>query len=93
MTGFKIFATAAAVESVSLIQSLDLNLISRMGVVGLLIVAVIVLWRDAGKRQERLEKVLAENSAINQRAIDAMDNVTSASREVKEVIIKCKGHV
>ena len=58
MTGIKWLSVAAAAEGAGIVSTLDIDIISKIGVVGLLILAVVALWKDAGKRQDKLEAII-----------------------------------
>jgi hypothetical protein len=104
MTGIKILSVAATVEGTSLICGLDVQLWARMGMVGMLLVAVIALWRatieerkradDAERvRSARLETLIAANTAAMVSTATAVAVNTESSRQVIAVIEKCKGHI
>lgn len=83
MTGLKIVAAAAATESAVFVSGLDINLISKLGTVGILILAVVALWRSAGQRQDKLEGIIKE-------ATTAITEMRDSNREVARVLEKCK---
>ncbi len=77
MTGIKVLGLAAVVEGVSAAHSLPIEVYEKLGFVGLLIAAVVAIYRDSKADKAEL-KILLE------RAIATIEHNTI-------VIDKCKG--
>ena len=60
MTGAKVcLATAAGLEAATID---GLAAYEKLGIVALLLIAVVVIYRDGCKRQDKLEKIIKENT-------------------------------
>lgn len=86
MTGMKVLALAAAVDGAIVINGVDISQLAKAGATAMLLIAVIVLYWDAGKRQLRFEAIMRE-------AIDVMRAVKDSSDQTNRIIEKCKGHI
>ena len=93
MMGIKLVTIAAAVESSVYVGGLDWSPISKMGTVGILILAVVALWKDSGKRQDKLESVVRESSIVNTEVRDAVRQLSANVTEQSHIIQKCRGPV
>jgi hypothetical protein len=79
MTGTKIcLVSALGLASIDL-TSVDYE---KVGIVGILIVAIVVIWKDGKARQDKLENIIAENTK-------ALSTNTEVQREIKETLKKC----
>lgn len=90
MTGIKLIAIAAATESAFFINGLDVSSLSKLGTIGILILAVVALYRDAGKRMDKVEAVLDKNAVAFKGVQDALMVNAAEMREVGKAIERCK---
>ena len=88
MTGLKVLVLTPVVAALDLSDASDLG---KAGIVGLLVLAVIAVWRDSGKRQDKLEKIIDRNSGVIGEDAETRRDTNKILVELKEVIIKCKG--
>lgn len=66
---------------------------SILGIVSIVCVLGLLLqYRDQKQHIDKLYKLIEENTKAHQTSASALENVTSVMVEVKDVIIKCKGH-
>lgn len=93
MTGIKVLAIGVASESAILVGGLDINALQKLGIVGILLAAVIVLWIDGTKRQAKFEAIMRESIDTMRSVRDQAQESTNAARQVVIVIEKCKGKV
>jgi hypothetical protein len=63
----------------------------KAGLVTLLLVAVGALYRDASKRQDKLEKIIANNSAVVSAVTSKIDSFERLQVEVKDAVRLCPG--
>lgn len=90
MSGLKLIAVAAATEGAFFVNGLDIVPIARLGTVGILILAVVALWRDAGKRQDKLEAALINTAKALTELRDSNAEVSRILPDLVRVIDKCR---
>jgi hypothetical protein len=79
------------------IAALDLpfGAIEKGGVVTVLIIAVVAIWREGNKRQDKLEGIIDRNTKALTEAAEVDRESAKVLVEVKDEIIKChaaRGH-
>jgi hypothetical protein len=77
MLGLKLLGSTCFVAAADATAALPIGTTEKFGIIAMLLAATVALWRDAGKRQDKLEKIIETNMQQSQHVID--------------VIEKCKG--
>lgn len=68
MTGIKVLSFAPIMG----VMELPVDGIEKLGMVAILMVGIAALWRDSSKRQDRLEKVIKENTEVNSKVLETL---------------------
>lgn len=72
MTGIKVLSVAPLMA----VSELPISNYDKLGIVAILLVGIIAIWRDSGKRQDKLETIIESN--------------TKALTEVRDVMKECR---
>ena len=82
ITAIKVLSGVAGVQAVEAINSIPIDAYEKLGIIGLLILAVYVLWVADQKRQTKLENIIAENTRTMTEVRDVLHRcATNARRE------------
>ena len=66
--------------------------IEKFGIVGLLTVAVWVIWREGNKRQDKLEQIIERNTKALTQAAEIDRSTGQILVEVKDAVMRCHDH-
>jgi hypothetical protein len=72
MTGIKVLSVAPLMA----VAELPISNYDKLGIVAVLLLGIIAIWRDSGKRQDKLESIIDKN--------------TAALTEVRDVMRECR---
>lgn len=73
MTGIKLLAGTCFVAATDATLDLPLGAGEKFGIIAILLIATIALWRDAGKRQDKLEGLIKDNTTVTALVIKAIE--------------------
>lgn len=62
----------------------------KLGIVSLLILAVIAIWREGNRRQDKLEGIIDRNTKALTEAAEVDRENTAVLVEVKDAILTCR---
>ena len=62
----------------------------KLGIVSLLILAVIAIWREGNRRQDKLEGIIDRNTKALSEAAEVDRENTAVLVEVKDAILTCR---
>lgn len=85
ITGLKVLSLAPILAA----ADLPIDGYEKIGVVALLILAVVALWREGNKKQEKLERIIESNTRAMTEVVDSGDATNKILVEVKEVLRDC----
>ena len=91
MSGIKMLSLSMPIAALDL----PLDTIEKGGVVAVLIAAVVAIWREGNKRQDKLEAIIDRNTKALTEAAEVDRESAAVLVEVKDEIIKChaaRGH-
>lgn len=82
MSGIKFVAASAFLATADSVVSIPyISEVSRLGIVGILVLAIIALWQNAGKREAQADKREDELKALIRETAEALKGVEEAHRE------------
>ena len=68
MTGIKVLSVAPLMA----VADLPVSSYDKIGIVAILLLGIIAIWRDSGKRQDKLENIIESNTAALTEVRDVM---------------------
>ena len=89
MSGIKVLSLAPIAAAMEL-PNIASGGWEKIGIVGLLILAVVAIWRDSGKRQDKLEKIIERNTEAMTHNADTLRATSEVVVEVKSAIERCR---
>jgi hypothetical protein len=86
ITGIKILA----ITPILAVADLPLPDYEKAGIVALLILAVVAIWKEGNRRQDKLETIIDRNTKALSEAAEVDRENTAVLVEVKDAILTCR---
>ena len=86
ITGIKLLA----ITPILAVADLPIPDYEKIGIVALLILAVVAIWKEGNRRQDKLEGIIDRNTKALSEAAEVDRENTAVLVEVKDAILTCR---
>jgi hypothetical protein len=85
-TGLKVLSLTPILA----VADLPLDTYEKGGIIALLVLAVVAIWREGNRRQDKLEGIIDRNTKALSEAAEVDRENTAVLVEVKDAILTCR---